>query len=288
MPSAQGPREGIAAQVVQRQPPKYWGLPSGTEHLSRTASRRGGKRYERGNLKSRIACRRPPYSTRGERGAHGGKSKVSPRAPCAWRSKKSKAHSHRLAEHFAQCRYCGQGNTDLYGLVRTCTDDGHRAMWGLCAPEIQKHIAAGAVGRQSTLRNAQGGSKECRTCRTCRTGRTIGTRCERAMCFKNSGAHGTHSAKCHVRISPCSSVFVRIPLPAVSALHIVPCQSSGGSRARQGDSRQSPRPMFGRSGTFAAPARSIGIAHGTLFVFTSAASGGTSNFRHLLSWEDPR
>ena len=52
--------------------------------------------------------------------------------------------------HIVQSRYCGQGNTDLYGLVRTNTDppspeasEGrrHRAMWGLCAPEIQKHMA---------------------------------------------------------------------------------------------------------------------------------------------------
>ena len=102
------------------------------------------------------------------------------------------------------------------------------------------------------------------------------------------GTGHPHSPVPIVRTSPYKSVQVRIPLPAPCALHNVPCQSSGGSRARQGDSRQSPRPMFGRSGTFAAPARSIGIAHGALFVFTSAASGGTSNFRHLLSGEDPR
>ena len=34
---------------------------------------------------------------------HGGKSEVSPRAPCAWRSPENKAHSHRLAEHIVQC-----------------------------------------------------------------------------------------------------------------------------------------------------------------------------------------
>ena len=30
--------------------------------------------------------------------------------------------SGRLAEHFAQGTGCGQGNTDLYGLVRTDTE----------------------------------------------------------------------------------------------------------------------------------------------------------------------
>ena len=88
---------------MQRQPPKYWGLPSGTEHLSRTASRRGGKRYERGNLKSRIACRRPFYNTRAKRG-RGTRGKVS-FPPCSMCSAftKCNAHSHWLAVCIA-CR----------------------------------------------------------------------------------------------------------------------------------------------------------------------------------------
>ena len=31
-----------------------------------------------------------------------------------------------LAKHIAQGTGRGQGNTDLYGLVRTCTDEGHK------------------------------------------------------------------------------------------------------------------------------------------------------------------
>ncbi|MBQ4336220.1 MAG: hypothetical protein IJC34_03435, partial [Lentisphaeria bacterium] len=57
-----------------------------------------------------------------------------------------------------------------------------------------------------------------------------------------------------VRISPYKSVQVRIPLPAPCALRKVPCQPSGGSRARQGDSR----PL--RSGTFAARPHASGLA----------------------------
>ena len=49
-----------------------------------------------------------------------------------------------LAKHIVQGTGCGQGNTDLYGLVRTCTDppspeasEGkqHRALCGLCRRE---------------------------------------------------------------------------------------------------------------------------------------------------------
>ena len=58
----------------------------------------------------------------GEKGVHGGKSKVFPHAPGAVLSPKNKAHSHRLAGHIAQCRYCGQWKMDEYGRKRTCTD----------------------------------------------------------------------------------------------------------------------------------------------------------------------
>ena len=53
--------------------------------------------------------------------------------------------SGRLAEHIAQCTGCGQGNTDLYGLVRTDTDpplpeasEGkqHMVQCVPCAPEL--------------------------------------------------------------------------------------------------------------------------------------------------------
>ncbi len=102
---------------------------------------------------------------------HGGKSKFSPRAPCAWLFPKNNAHSPWLAKHIVQCTGCGQGNTDLYGLVRTCTDppspeasEGkqHRAMWGLCAPEIQKRRAQ-KWGRTSLcFSNTRGEALRCR------------------------------------------------------------------------------------------------------------------------------
>ena len=76
----------------------------------------------------------------------------------------------------------------------------------------------------------------------------------RAMCSGNSQS-AWHTA-CHSPfiVFPEFIVFIA-SLPAPCALRNVLCQSSGGSRARQGDSRQSPRPMFGRSGTFAAASR---------------------------------
>ena len=57
-------------------------------------------------------------------------------------------------------------------------------------------------------------------------------------------AQPPHSPVPIVRTSPYKSAQVRIPLLAPCALHNVPCQSSGGSRARQGDSRQSPGGTF--------------------------------------------
>ena len=62
-------------------------------------------------------------------------------------------------------------------------------------------------------------------------------------------AQPPHSPVPIVRTSPYKSIQVRISLPAPCALHNVLCQPSGGSRARQGDSR----PL--RSGTFAAASR---------------------------------
>ncbi len=83
-----------------------------------------------------------------------------------------------------------------------------------------------------------------------------------AMRYEISKAHGTQYAMCQAcppkppaKEGPYKSVQVRIPLPSPCALRNVPCQSSGGSRARQGDSRQSPRPMFGWRGPFAAAIR---------------------------------
>ncbi len=212
-----------------------------------------------------------------------------------WRAEPARA-SGRLAEHIAQGTGCGQGNTDLYGLVRTCTDlYGRWAQGYVGAVRSGNSIAHGCVpcqpsasllrhvhgvhqrtkhiptGWQSTLRNADTGGRGIRTC-TDLYGlvRTIGT----GLCggpvprkFHSTWLRAL-PAKCHVRISPYSSVFVRIPLPAVSALRNVLCQSSGGSRARQGDSRQSPRPMFGWPGTFAAEFIKLPAGNGLLPVPT--------------------
>ena len=41
----------------------------------------------------------------------------------------------------AQSRYCGQGNTDLYGLIRTGTDYGHMVQCGPCAVEFPGRMA---------------------------------------------------------------------------------------------------------------------------------------------------
>ena len=65
--------------------------------LSRLLTARGGEEASASNLKKPHCVPQAFLQHTGERGAHGGKSEVSPRAPCAWRPKKSKAHSHRLA-----------------------------------------------------------------------------------------------------------------------------------------------------------------------------------------------
>ena len=60
----------------------------------------------------------------GEKGVHGGKSKVSPRAPCAVRSPKNIAHFYWLAWHIA-CR-----GAALRRLVRISTEDyGEGSTW---------------------------------------------------------------------------------------------------------------------------------------------------------------
>ena len=106
MPSAQGPREGIAAQwcsdiaknilrcrVAPSTKPPYF--PPGRE-------------MGRAPLTVKNPHCEPQASIQhtGEKGVHGGKSKVSP--PCSMCSAFTKciAYSHRLAKHNVQCRYC--------------------------------------------------------------------------------------------------------------------------------------------------------------------------------------
>ena len=79
--------------------------------------------------------------THGTKGGSRGKSKVFPRAPCAWLSPKSKAHSNWLAVCIAQSRYCEQCRTDKYGCVRMCTEEGHMVQCVPCAVKFQKHMA---------------------------------------------------------------------------------------------------------------------------------------------------
>ena len=57
-------------------------------------------------------------------------------APCAWRSKKSKAYSLRLAKRIAQCRYWGQRMSDLSDLS-DLSDDWHRVQSVPCALEFR-------------------------------------------------------------------------------------------------------------------------------------------------------
>ena len=74
MPSAQGPREGIAANAATSQKifcDAEWHRAFKPPHCRR----RWG---ERGNLKSRTACRRPPYNTRAKKGYTGGKVRFPP------------------------------------------------------------------------------------------------------------------------------------------------------------------------------------------------------------------
>ena len=113
---------GRLERAQARQPTTWQRHHAATEHLSRTASRRGGKRYERGNLKSRIACRRPLYNTRAKRGSTGGKVRFPPvrhvhsvhqrikHIPIGWQSTLRRADT------------AGRGirtNTDEHGLIRT-------------------------------------------------------------------------------------------------------------------------------------------------------------------------
>ena len=61
-------------------------------------------------------------------------------APCAWRSPENRAHSHRLAERIAQCRYWGQRMSDLSDLS-DLSDDWHLVQSVPCALEFSKYIA---------------------------------------------------------------------------------------------------------------------------------------------------
>ena len=86
------------------------------------------------------------------------------------------------------------------------------------------------------------------------------------------GTGHPHSPVPIVRTSPYKSVQVRIPLPAPCALHNVPCQSSGGSRARQGDSRQSPGGTFAAKGFSFPPCRQGAAVKNQLIMVPAAVS----------------
>ena len=123
-----------------------------------------------------------------------------------------------------QSRYCEQGNTDEYGLIRTDTD-----------------MALGRVrAMRSGIFKVHGSHASCANRPTCPTSPTCPTFFAPTLCIAQCAlpansprsyvllnfrsAQPPHSPVPIVRTSPYKSVQVRIPLPAVSALRKVPCQ----------------------------------------------------------------
>ena len=119
------------------------------------------RRGERGNFKTALRAA-GLHTTHGrERGAHGGKSEVSPVLHEHCDSEKSTAHSLWLAQRIAQSRYCGQSRN---GQLRTLTDAYGRwdfgVVWVMCYGNATAHGSLG--GWRSTL------------CRADTVGREIG------------------------------------------------------------------------------------------------------------------
>ena len=119
MPSAQGPREGIATNAATSQKifcDAEW-------HRAFKPPRCRRRRGERGNFKNALRAAGLHITHGSERGAHGGKSEVSPRAPSAMRFRKK--HSTFPGAGVAHCAELilrtvpERTATDTYGRLRT-------------------------------------------------------------------------------------------------------------------------------------------------------------------------
>ena len=136
MPSAQGPREGIAANAATSQKifcDAEW-------HRAFKPPRCRRRRGERGNLKNVYRVPQASIQHTGERGAHGGKSEVSPRAPCAMRFRK-KAQHIPCGWHSALRKADTAGREiGLIGPIRLIRRK-HLEQCGPCAAETPQHMA---------------------------------------------------------------------------------------------------------------------------------------------------
>ena len=134
--------------------PKILGAAEWHRALSRPTA--AGDGASASNLKKPHCVPQASIQHTGEKGVHGGKSEVSPRAPCAWRSKKKQstfpsAGNALGARHRVRARE--------YGLVRTCTDLygrlAHGCVGALCPGNSIAHGTQAAIDHLQYSRYSQ-------------------------------------------------------------------------------------------------------------------------------------